>query len=778
LNRREDDIGSDGERAPGNLFGGEPGVLKLFIGAAPGVGKTYTMLREAAGLRERGVDVVVGYVDTHERPETQEQLAGLEIIPRRLLHYHGHVFEEVHLDAICARAPEVVVIDELAHTNAPGSLFPKRYMDVEYLLDQGFSILTAVNVQHIEGIHEEAEEITGVRVKELIPASFVTRAREVEVIDVTPETLRQRLRDGSIYAPEKVNQALDNFFRKPNLFGLRELALRTVAEDVDQRLQQSYARSRIQGPVGARETIMVCVNYQSRAAQLIQRGCRMAHRMKADLYVLTVCNTVEDLLKERDMERLEILKKLAREHEGEWILEPQNDRPIGTVISEVARRLNVTQVVIGQPARTKRWKLIWNDAPVRYLLRHMKYADLRIVGWKEAEQAQVHTIGRAPAVVELPFRISERSATAPELMQEGNRRGRLTIYVGAAPGVGKTYKMLRDARDWRRRGKDVAVGLVETHGRAETAAQIEGLEIISKRLHRLQDRLYEDLDVDAILRRNPDIVIIDELAHSNVPGSVRAKRYQDIEYLLEWGVNVVTAVNIQHLESLHDKVEHITGIKVRERVPDWFMKLAREVKLIDVTPETLQQRLLDGKIYANDKIQRALDNFFQIANLAALRELALLEVADDVDQRLDREREKPGATDTATERILVSVNHRPHSEKLIRRGWRLADRIKAELWVLVVLSQESMSEEDTRDLDRIQRLSEQFDARFITRKALDQGVGATIVAVAEELGISQLVTGQPLPPIRFIKRLQGNPIDYVLDHADFVDLYIVANSRD
>ncbi len=768
----------EAERAPGNIFGGEPGELKLFIGAAPGVGKTYTMLREAAGLRERGVDVVVGYVDSHDRPETQEQVGDLEVIPRRLIHYHGHTFEEVNLEAVCARRPEVVVIDELAHTNAPGSLFPKRYMDVEYLLDQGFSILTAVNVQHIEGIHEEAEEITGIRVRELIPASFVTRAREVEVIDVTPETLRQRLRDGSIYAPAKVNQALDNFFRKSNLFGLRELALRTVAEDVDQRLQRSYERSRIQGPVGARETIMVCVNDLARAKQLIQRGYRMSRRMKADLYVLTVCNTVEDHLKERDIERLAALKKMAHEHEGEWILEPQNDRAIGQAILDAVNRLNVTQVVIGQPWRMKRWRFIWNDAPVRHLLRHTKYADLRVVGWKEAEQAQERAGWRAPADESAHRQQPTRNGASAELAKGGNHQGRLTIYVGAAPGVGKTYKMLRDARDWRRRGKDVVVGLVETHGRAETAAQIEDLEVIPKRLHRLQGRLYEDLDVDAILRRNPHIVVIDELAHSNVPGSVRAKRYQDIEYLLDRGINVVTAVNIQHLESLHDKVEHITGVKVRERVPDWFMKLAREVKLIDITPETLQQRLLDGKIYADDKIQRALDNFFQIANLAALRELALLEVADDVDQRLDREREKKGAADAAIERILVAVNHRPHSEKLIRRGWRLADRIKAELWVLVVLSQASMSEEDTRDLDRIQRLSEQFDARFVTRKALDQGVGATIVAVAEELGISQLVTGQPLPPIRFINRMQGNPIDYVLEHADFVDLYIVANSRD
>ncbi len=760
-----------------DLFGrGSDSELKLFIGAAPGVGKTYTMLVEANRLRERGVDIVIGFIDTHDRPETMEQMGNLEIIPRRIIHYRGRRFEEVNLHAISARKPDVVVIDELAHTNAPGSTLPKRYMDVEYLLDQGISVLTAVNVQHIEGIHEEAQEITGIRVNELIPAAFVKRAQEVEVIDVTPETLRQRMRDGSIYSADRIHHALDHFFRKSNLFGLRELALRVVAEDVDERLQRSYARSRIPGPVGARETIMVCVNYFPRASQLIQRGYRMAQRMKAELYVLSICNTDEDQMKERDKGRLGKLREMAQTCSAEWILEPQNDRSIGKVIIDTAERLNVTQVVIGQPSHVKRWNRMWNDAPVRYLLRHMKYVELRIVGWKDEPHYIIESDKACVAESEVPAIMSKVDVS--ESVKEERRAGRLTIYVGAAPGVGKTYKMLRDAHDWKRRGKDVVVGLIETHGRVETESQIENLEILSKRLHRFQDRVYEDLDVDTILRRKPQIVLIDELAHSNVPGSAREKRYQDIEYLLEQGINVVTAVNIQHLESLHDKVEHITGVKVRERVPDWFMKLAHEVKLIDVTPEALQQRLKDGKIYTEDKVQRALDNFFQMGNLAALRELALLEVADDVDQRLDREREKKDIDEMKSERILVAVNHRPHSEKLIRRGWRLADRLQAKLWVLVVLTQEFMSDEDRRDLDRIQKLSEQFEATFITRKALDQGVGATIVSVAEELGISQFVTGQPLPPINLIKRLQRNPIDYVLAHADFVDLYIIANSRD
>ncbi|MCL6453874.1 MAG: histidine kinase [Alicyclobacillus sp.] len=749
----------------GEAFGSEPGQLKVFIGAAPGVGKTYTMLREALSLKERGIDVVIGYVDVHDRPETAAQVDGLEVLPRKLVHYQHRTFEEVDLDAIVARHPDVVLIDELAHSNAPGSVFPKRYMDVEYLLDQGISVLTTVNVQHIEGIHEEAQEITGIPVRELIPEALIRRADEVSVVDVTPETLRQRLRDGSIYPPDKIDHALANFFRKSNLSGLRELALRVVAEDVDDRLERSYSRRKIPGPVGAKEVIMVCVSsYYSRAVRLIRRGHRMALRMKADLYVLSIPNSAETMLAEKDKALLNSLQELALEYEAEWVVEPRNDRPIGAVIADVAQRLNVTQIVIGQPASNKKWA-IWRDNPVGYLLRHLRYTDLRIVGWRDPP-------GTAESF-DKPHTYLSDSNVSQRL------KGRLTIYVGAAPGVGKTYKMLQDAKDWRKRGWDVVIGLIETHGRQETADQIGDLEIVPKKRVEVAGRVYEEMDIDAIVRRRPAIVLIDELAHTNVPGSAHEKRYQDILYLLERGINVVTAVNVQHLESLHDKVEHITRVKVRERVPDWFMKLAREIKLIDVTPETLQQRLVEGRIYAREKVKQALDNFFQTANLSALRELALLEVADDVDQRNLRARAAQ-AREALTEfgRILVCVNYRPHSEKLIRRGWRIADRLNVELWVLVVLTDEHLSPEDERDLARIQNLAEQFDAHFLMKPAVNHDLGLTIVQTARELQVAQLVVGQPIYAKGLLQRMKSNPIDYVLARGEFVDLHVVAYERD
>lgn len=217
-----------------------------------------------------------------------------------------------------------------------------------------------------------------------------------------------------------------------------------------------------------------------------------------------------------------------------------------------AERLNVTQIVIGQPARTRRWRALLAPSPVHDVLAQLTYADLRIVGWKTP-------FSTATAAGSFP--------SDPPIKASPRPRGQLTIYVGAAPGVGKTFRMLQDARDWRARGVDVVIGLIETHGREDTRREIADLPIVPQKRMQLAGRTYQELDPDAILARRPQVVLIDELAHSNVPGSARDKRYQDIVFLLNHGIDVVTAVNIQHLESLTDKVAHITGVKVRERVP-------------------------------------------------------------------------------------------------------------------------------------------------------------------------------------------------------------------
>ncbi|PSR21680.1 MAG: histidine kinase [Sulfobacillus acidophilus] len=358
--------------------------------------------------------------------------------------------------------------------------------------------------------------------------------------------------------------------------------------------------------------------------------------------------------------------------------------------------------------------------------------------------------------------------------------GRLTIYLGSAPGVGKTYKMLQDAHVVKDGGVDVVIGWLETHGREETRAQVGNLEVIPAKTVRFEGREYAEMDTRAIIKRHPKVALVDELAHSNVPeAGANAKRYQDVMDLLEQGIDVVTTVNIQHLESLHDKVAHITGVHVRERIPDWFVDRARELKLVDVPPETLQERLVQGKIYALSKVESALAHFFQIGNLSALRELALVEVADDVDQRLDAIRHHP--RHEPQDKILVCVNYRPHSEQLIRRGWRMADRLQAQLLVLIVLTNppgQGLSQDEKRHLDRINDLCQQFDARVLMRNAMPTAIGPTIVRVANELEVTQIIMGQPVDQPRWRTWRNSNPVTYVLEHAEFMDLLVVSNVRD
>lgn len=362
------------------------GRLKVLVGAAPGVGKTYTMLRQARDLKAQGVDVVVGYNETHNRAQTQVLLDDLEVLARHLVDFHGRQFEELDLNAVLARKPELVVIDELAHTNVPGSRNQKRYMDVEEILDAGIDVLTAVNIQHFEAVAAEAAEIIGAPVREVIPQEFLDQADELELIDVTPETIRRRLMDGLIYPADKVQSALDHYFRYENLSSLRELALREVAEDVDQRLMESHDRRKIEGPVGARENVMVCANYPPRAEHLIRIGARMSERMKTDLVVVTVVNQMESEWKTKKDEEPAFVaecRQLAEQHHARFVVEPLNERSIGQTIVDVAQAHNVTQIVIGQPRPGTKWRRLVTGDPVLYLLRNLRFIDLRIVGWRE-----------------------------------------------------------------------------------------------------------------------------------------------------------------------------------------------------------------------------------------------------------------------------------------------------------------------------------------------------------------------------------------------------------
>lgn len=267
-------------------------------------------------------------------------------------------------------------------------------------------------------------------------------------------------------------------------------------------------------------------------------------------------------------------------------------------------------------------------------------------------------------------------------MAQDRRRGRLTVYLGGAPGVGKTYAMLNEARRRCARGTDVVVGYVETHGRRHTEEQLEGLEVLPRREVAYRGSTFTELDTDAVIARAPAVVCIDELAHTNVPGSAREKRAEDVEVIRAAGIDVVTTVNIQHLESLNDVTEAITGVRQRETVPDPVVRSADQIELVDMSPQSLRRRMAHGNIYAPDKVDAALSQYFREGNLTALRELALLWLADRVEEGLERYRTQHDIDSTwaTRERIVVPVSGGPESTTLMRRAARICSRATAGEW--------------------------------------------------------------------------------------------------
>ena len=354
---------------------------------------------------------------------------------------------------------------------------------------------------------------------------------------------------------------------------------------------------------------------------------------------------------------------------------------------------------------------------------------------------------------------------------EDSKKGQFKLYIGSAPGVGKTYRMLQEAHEMRQSGIDVLIGLIESHGRKETEGLIQDLEIIPLKDIPYKGHQLKELDVAAIVARNPEVVFIDELAHTNVPGSKNKKRYEDVLEILNQGIDVISAVNIQHLESLHDKIQQITGVKVRERVPDTILQEAKEIILIDVTPEILQERLRAGKIYDPTKIQQALQNFFNNNNLSALRELALREVADDVDERIEKINEAHGITFfNGTEKIMVCVQYDANAEMLIRRGWRFAKRLNAPFYVLHIASKPNETH-----LRRWKDLCNQFNATFIVEDKDGRSIPRLITDIAMKYRVTQIVMGQSARS-RWEEITKGSIVNNIMRYTDGIDIHIVAEN--
>jgi two-component system sensor histidine kinase KdpD len=355
-------------------------------------------------------------------------------------------------------------------------------------------------------------------------------------------------------------------------------------------------------------------------------------------------------------------------------------------------------------------------------------------------------------------------------------RGELRLYLGAAPGVGKTYAMLGEGNRRHSRGTDVVIAFVETHGRANTAAQIGDLEVVPRKRMEYRGATFEEMDVDAVLARDPEVALVDELAHTNVPGSRHEKRWQDVEQLLAAGITVISTLNIQHLESLNDVVERITGIKQAETIPDEIVRRADQIELVDMTPEAIRRRMAHGNIYPAERIDTALGNYFRPGNLGALRELALLWTADRVDEALDEYRrlhgiERPWET---RERVVVALTGSSDGDRLVRRAARIAQRVKGELIAVHVPPQDGLAAPSTELLERQRALVEHLGGQY--REVVGDDVAAALVSTARAMNATQIVLGATRRS-RWQELTSGSIINSVIrGSGEDIDVHVISRA--
>jgi two-component system sensor histidine kinase KdpD len=744
------------------------GKLKVYIGAVSGSGKTYHMLREGQNLKKQGIDVVICAVSTMQRPETIEQIGDLERVAS--IHWTKELTEkkDLNVEALIQRNPEVVLVDGLAHRNRKEAQFATRLEDIRFLLSHGISVISTVNVYELDGVTELARKLTGVEVKETVPADTLENADEVVLIDATPETLLNRAAEGHLHLGKS-----SAFFKHGNLAVLRELSLRLMAEGVNESLDKYRDELGLIGPSGATERILVSAQYHWNGSIYVRRGQQIAKRLNGDLRVVTFVNQKKELNKNEATFRrsiVKLVKKVGAEFEE---LPLCSRRSLPKILVNYALEHNVTRIVLGHSKQT-RWMEFWQGSIVHDMLKQTRNIDIFVV----ADRAEHEGERILPAKLSKPEQEAEwfRRLSSQEVERKIQqiKRGQFKVYIGAAPGVGKTYTMLREGNDLIKKGINVLIGLLETHGRKETAAQVGALEGVLRKGTDYRGTRLEEMDTEEIIRRNPDVILVDELAHTNIPGSKNKKRYEDVLDILAAGISVISTVNVQHLESLNDAIEQITGVRVRETVPDHILRLADEVQLIDVAPQSLQQRMREGKIYAMDKVDQAINNFFKTVNLIALRELALREIADDVDERLESWERSSSLRGPwrRQEVIYVCIDASPHAERLIRRGFRIAYRLKAAWYAAYV---QLPNDEGLERVEALKKLTIRLGGAFeIIETGRRKQIAEALVNKANAYKATQMIVGQS--KLSIWKELwRGSIVKNLLRRARHMDVLVVAD---
>lgn len=687
------------------------GRHKIYLGMAPGVGKTYRMLEEAIELKKKGVDIVIGYIEMQDRPANSTLINYIESIPRKAFKVNDKEFYDLDLEAIIERRPATVVVDELAHNNITGSLNQKRYQDIQELLKQGISVLSTLNIHQLESIAPIVERALSIKINETVPDWILNQAEEVVMIDIPIDELYSRLQNKKIYNEEQLKHALNNFFKRSNLNLLRDLALNVLAERVDVEVLSEKLKANI------KDRILVAASPRKESIELISNAAAIAKIIHADLDILSLLTNEKDY-KENVINEIRESTKL---HNGNFLLIKDIKRSVIEELIHFIKLNRITMLVMGHEQKDQ-WNSMINKPAAFKILEKTHNIDLL-------------TIGKSKHTEEEKGSSTDSEDISVEKVKNLNL-GRLKIYIGMAPGVGKTYKMLQDARELHSQGKNVLLGVIDTHGRIETAKLMEAMPLLAPKLIEHKGKFLPEFDLEGAILAKPEYIMVDELAHTNVPRSINNKRYQDVQYLLRAGINVMSTVNIQHIESLNDTVEHVTGIKVRETVPDWLISHASEIVLIDLSPEALQERLKAGKIYSVDKIEQALTNFFQKKNLIALRELSLREVAESVEHEMYPQKKKIN--------ILSFVDINNDTLRLVRKSARIASRLQGELIVLHILKDsKKYSEEKKLAIIELEQLIVELggDFRLVEGKNIIQ----EMIKAVEKIKPHYIIVGEQKP---------------------------------
>ncbi len=731
-------------RGPGRAEGGAPasaqGRLKVFIGAAPGVGKTFAMLQEAHLLASKGRDVAIAWVQTYGRPLTEEAAGELERIPPQRVRYRGMEVDEMDLDAALERHPEVALVDELANTNVPGVRHAKRGEDVEELRRAGIEVWTTVNIQHIESLRDVVERVTGVAVRETVPDAVVDAADELTLADMTPEALRKRMRHGNVYPPERIEASLNSFFREGNLAALRELAIWYVVQH----------RSRSEGaapeePVGDRVLIITACG--SAAPGLVRRGARMGRRLRAPVTVLAV--------HERPPVEEEVapVRTLAADLGLEFDLRVTSQP--SSLILQVADELGATDLVVAaeSPARG------------RGLGRELVAALLRNLG-----ERHLHVIGRRLGTGSRP---ADDGRPDPALLLaglgSGAVRGGLRLYLGYAPGVGKTTRLLEEALRRQRRGAEVAVASPGALAPRPT------VRYLLEQLNVVPSLATGAIDVEGLLRRNPKVVCVDDLGVRDLQS--KRTRYQQIRRLLSAGISVVATVSVIDLpgfESARERLAPFRGDEAGARapVPPWVLDSADEIELVDLPPTELRERIRSGWLTDAERLAEALQAFSEPL-LEELRSAALRRVAAHTEAR--RQQYLPADSghglSPVEERIMVAL--RPgrldQAAQLLRAGQRAARREDATLVVISVVAP-SMSTAESGQLERLGELTARHGVRLVPVPR-DGGLASTLLRWGRDHRVTAIFMPAPMPRRR-LPWEKPVALD-VIERAEEVDIHIL-----